>query len=80
MLGQALLALGRCEESIDCFQQALGTAPFLIEASLGLGKACLNVGRRDDGIRRLRDVLRIHSDHPDATRILSGLGERPDAS
>jgi tetratricopeptide (TPR) repeat protein len=74
-MGQALFELGRYPESIDSFQAALQTAPFMIEASLGLGKACLKVGRRSDGVRRLRDVVRIHPDHPEATRILRDLGE-----
>lgn len=61
-LGNALLAEGRPEEAITCYQAAMRIKPDFIEAWNYLGNAFLRTGQADQSIATLQTVLAIKPD------------------
>ena len=58
--GTELALLGRVDEAIVKFEEALRLDPTSLEARLGLGCAHLSANRRDEAIRHYREALRLH--------------------
>ncbi len=73
--GQALLALGRLQEGYDQMQAVLARGPsreMAVLALLQLGKASIQLKRRQDAVAALENLLSIEPTHKEA-RYLLGL-------
>ena len=58
--GTELALLGRVDQAIVEFEEALRLDPASLEARLGLGCAHLGANRREEAIRHYRQALRLH--------------------
>ena len=58
--GTQFALLGKVDEAIEAFEEALRLDPTSLEARLGLGCAHLGANRRDEAIRHYREALRLH--------------------
>jgi predicted O-linked N-acetylglucosamine transferase (SPINDLY family) len=70
-LGSGYLGLGKHQDAIGCYQQALRLRPDYAEAHYGLGRAQQMLGRVDEAASSYHQALRCKSDYVDA---LSNLG------
>jgi tetratricopeptide (TPR) repeat protein len=61
---------GKQEEAIALLGACLESYPESLEARLGMGLACMEIGRNQDAIEILESALKIHKDHPLAARGL----------
>src|SRR5260221_485264 len=64
--GNALLAAGRCEEALACYQEALRLRPEHPETLANLGVACAELGRVAEALTWYDAALRTRSEYPEA--------------
>lgn len=70
-LGLCLLGLERPAEAIAAFRRAVSTRPDLADSHLWLGKTLAETGQREEGLRHLRNAVRVAGpDDPRAQRTL----------
>jgi tetratricopeptide (TPR) repeat protein len=69
--GLAFERLGKPEEAINAFQDALRLNPNNAEAHLSLGKTELSAGRLDAAISELQEALRLSPNNDQTRRLLS---------
>jgi tetratricopeptide (TPR) repeat protein len=82
-LGSTLLALGRREEAIASFEEAVALAPDLVEAHYEMGVALSLLKRDDEAVAIWEKALAIDPDFAEAAcalgRALDALGRHEDA-
>lgn len=76
--GNALMADGRCEEAIACYQKALLISPDLADVHLNLGAALFSLGRWADAESSLHEALRINPVLAEAHNNLGNIGMSTD--
>ena len=69
--GLAFERMGKPEEAINAFQDALRLNPNNAEAHLSLGKTEMSAGRLDAAISELQEALRLSPNNDQARRLLS---------
>jgi len=69
--GNALSALGRNEEAIEAFQQAISVDPIYTDPYNGLGNALSNLGRNEEAIEAFQQAISVD---PKFSYPYSGLG------
>jgi protein O-mannosyl-transferase len=80
-LGGDLVRLGRVQEAIGHYEQALRLQPGFFQVRNNLGDALLKVGRVAEAITRYREVLRLTADwSPALSRLAWILATDPDAT
>ena len=72
-LGNALGQVGRIEDAIGQYEQALQIAPDYADAHYNLGCALARVGRNPDAIGQYEQALRINPDYAEAHNNLGDL-------
>lgn len=83
-LGGVLLSLGRTEEAIGAFREAVRLEPNFVSAHQFLGFSLDNVGRRRDAVAAYETAVKLNPDLEEARSRLAELyvagGRRPDAA
>jgi tetratricopeptide (TPR) repeat protein len=83
-LGISLGALGRQQEAIEHWKQAIQIEPDYAEAHYNLGVALMHMGNLEDAIEHYEQALRIKPDYAEAHNnlgvVLMGLGRAPEAA
>ncbi len=74
-LGKALVDLGKYDEAIACYAQALKLGQETAETYIHLGGAYLNAGRRDEARENFRQALNLDPDSGEAAYYLASLGD-----
>jgi tetratricopeptide (TPR) repeat protein len=75
LLGDVRLNLGKAQEAVAAYQNALKLAPNVAEAHFGLGNALAAAGRRDEAVDSYCRLLASHPDHAEAMANLGALAE-----
>ncbi len=70
--GTALLALSKSFEAEESFKEALRLNRNSILAHLGLARVCFKLGKYDEGLRALQDVVTQREDWPEAHLLIAG--------
>lgn len=70
LLGSALEIGGRLPEALEKYQRALEIRPVFREAELNLARALFRTGAREEGAKRVRDILAADSSVADAYLLL----------
>jgi tetratricopeptide (TPR) repeat protein len=76
-LGNALLQVGRTQDAIDQYQEALRLAPDSFIAHFNLGNALLQVGRTQEAITHYQEAVRLKPDFAPAQAKLAQLQPSP---
>jgi tetratricopeptide (TPR) repeat protein len=81
--GNALTDLGRNEEAIEAYRQAISVDPKYAYPYQGLGNALISLGRREEAIEAYRQAISVDPKYADAYfglgNALISLGRREDA-
>jgi tetratricopeptide (TPR) repeat protein len=72
-LGVTLRNLGRIDEAVPCFQEALRLNPSAVNVHNQLGLALQLAGRTDDALSQLQQAMRVDAHNPTALAYLSNL-------
>ena len=82
-LGNDLLAAGRVEEAMDCFQKAVRAEPAYLRGYINYGHCLEILGRNAEALSQYRTALRFRPDYPEghanAGRALLRLGRTDEA-
>ncbi len=70
-LGNALWAVGRTDEAIVAYSEAVSLAPDEVDVRVLLGSALARVGRTQDAIAQLQEALRLQPDRVETRQTLA---------
>ena len=62
--GTTLAHLGKYEEAVEAFDEAIRLEPLSVPVHIALGKALMSLGRHDEAVKTFERGLLINRDHP----------------